>query len=75
VQHVNDGIYEADTEGHLTAVNPALAAMVGLPPTDLVGAPVAQVLASTGRALDVSTYERRVAGEVVGFQGVVRDTR
>jgi PAS domain-containing protein len=75
LQHTTDGVYEADTDGKLTSVNPGLAALVGLPESDLVGAPIAQVLASLGRRLDVSTYERRVAGQVVGFQGVVRDVR
>lgn len=44
VEHSSDGVYEIDFDGCIQYANPSLAVILGRPPEELIGAPLAEVI-------------------------------
>lgn len=62
---ISDIAYEADTNGTVTYVNPAVEQITGVPPEEIVGRPFLHLFREEDRASLMEVYSRALEGEVL----------
>jgi PAS domain S-box-containing protein len=68
VEQAADIIYTRDMEGHITSINEAGARFFGRPASELVGAPLSELLGEEAAHEDINEAEESTSGE--GFRSV-----